>query len=72
MDGIIDNVAYKLVKDAEGFECGDCALEKYCNCFTTSICTAAFTDKECHFEKVEETPTKSKEQPEIPNQSYFY
>lgn len=62
MDGIvIDNVTYKLVKDPEDFECEDCALYEYCGNFEKPICTSAFTDKEYHFEKVEETPIKSKE-----------
>lgn len=73
MDGIvIDNVTYKLVKDPEDFGCADCALEKYCNGFTTSICTAAFTLKDHHFEKIEETSIKNKEQSETLNQTYFY
>lgn len=73
MNGIIiDNVIYKLVKGSTNFECMICALNEYCSTFETSICIAAFTDKESHFEKVEETPIESNKQLEIPNQSYFY
>lgn len=73
MDGIIINdKIYKLVKDSEDFGCSDCALEEYCNNFSTSICTAAFTHKDCHFEKVEESSVESNKQSEIPNQTYFY
>lgn len=73
MDGlIINDEVYKLVEDGEDFDCKDCALEKYCGNFDTSICTESFitTANSCrHFEKVEKGDDK---QSEIPNQTYFY
>ena len=76
MDGIIINdEIYKLAKDSEDFGCSYCALEEYCNNFSTSICTSAFVHKEYHLEKVErivKSPIEDNKQPEISNQSYFY